>query len=69
MHGENTLRALASELAYLEAWAPFAATGAPLHWPAAEATLLKFVAHHLWNPAKREAQRKHGMPHVAGKSS
>jgi hypothetical protein len=29
--GENTLRALASDLAYLEAWAA-AATGAPLPW-------------------------------------
>ena len=47
---------------------PFAATGAPLHWPAAEATLLKFVAHHLWNPAKREAQRKHGMPQNVAES-
>jgi len=44
------------------------ATGAPLHWPAAEATLLKFVAHHLWNPAKREAQRKHGMPQNVAES-
>jgi hypothetical protein len=29
---------------------------------------LKFVAHHLWNPAKREAQRKHGMPQNVAKS-
>src|SRR5271165_4697371 len=47
---------------------PFAWTGAPLPWPAAEATLLKFVAHHLWNPAKREAQRKHGMPQNVAES-
>ena len=32
--GENSLRALASDLAYLEAWAA-AATGDPLPWPAA----------------------------------
>ena len=43
-------------------------TGAPLHWPAAEATLLKFVAHYLWDPAKREAQRKHGMPQNVAES-
>src|SRR4029077_1161405 len=33
--GENTLRALASDLAYLEAWA-MAATGVALPWPASE---------------------------------
>ena len=32
--GANTLRALASDLGYLEAWA-LAATGLPLPWPAA----------------------------------
>src|SRR5690606_33211083 len=42
--GENSLRALTSDLAYLEAWAR-AATGHPLPWPAPEAILLKFVAH------------------------
>jgi len=31
--GENSLRALASDLAYLEAWA-LAATATPLPWPA-----------------------------------
>ena len=50
--GENSLRALASDLAYLETWAD-AATGQPLSWPATEALALKFVAHHLWDPAKR----------------
>ena len=59
--GENTLRALASDLAYLEAWA-LAATGSPLPWPASEALTLKFVAHHLWDPAKRETDPEHGMP-------
>ena len=48
--GENSLRALASDLAYLEAWAQ-AATGAALPWPASESLALKFVAHHLWDPA------------------
>lgn len=59
--GENTLRALASDLAYLEGWAK-AATGAPLPWPASEGLVLKFVAHHLWDPAKRETDPQHGMP-------
>jgi integrase len=59
--GENTLKALASDLAYLEAWA-LAASGETLPWPAPEALLLKFVAHHLWDPARREADDRHGMP-------
>ena len=29
---------------------------------------MKFVAHHLWNRAKREAQRKHGMPRNVAES-
>ena len=40
--GENSLRALASDLAYLEAWAA-AAAGHPPPWPATEALTLKFV--------------------------
>ncbi|WP_377295279.1 site-specific integrase [Rhizobium sp. SG2393] len=59
--GENTLRALTSDLAYLEAWS-LAATGASLPWPAPEALLLKFVAHHLWQPEQREIDPGHGMP-------
>jgi integrase len=59
--GENTLRALASDLAYLEGWAK-AATGEPLSWPAPESLVLKFVAHHLWDPTKRETDPHHGMP-------
>lgn len=59
--GENSLRALASDLAYLEAWS-LAAMGAPLPWPASEGLALKFVAHHLWDPAQREADSAHGMP-------
>jgi len=59
--GENSLRALASDLAYLEAWAQ-AATASPLPWPAPEGLALKFVAHHLWDPAKRETDLAHGMP-------
>lgn len=59
--GDNTLRALTSDLAYLEAWS-LAATGSPLPWPAPEALLLKFVAHHLWDPGRRENDPDHGMP-------
>jgi len=55
------LRALTSDLAYLQAWS-LAATKKSLPWPAPEALLLKFVAHHLWDPAKRETDPEHGMP-------
>jgi hypothetical protein len=64
--GENSLRALASDLAYLEAWA-LAAAGTPLPWPAPEALALKFVAHHLWDPARRDSDPGHGMPAVVAK--
>ena len=59
--GPNSLRALASDLGYLEAWAR-ASTGAPLAWPATEATVLRFIAHHLWDAAERERNKEHGMP-------
>lgn len=59
--GDNTLRALTSDLAYLEAWG-LAATRHSLSWPAPEALLLKFVAHHLWDPQRRETDADHGMP-------
>lgn len=59
--GDNTLRALTSDLAYLEAWG-MAVTGKSLPWPAPEALLLKFVAHHLWDPQRRETDADHGMP-------
>lgn len=59
--GDNTLRALTSDLAYLEAWG-LATTGSSLPWPAPEALLLKFVAHHLWDPEKRATNPDHGMP-------
>ncbi|RVC97332.1 MAG: integrase [Mesorhizobium sp.] len=59
--GDNSLRALASDLGYLEAWCQ-ASTGEPLPWPAPEALLLKFVAHHLWDRARRETDPAHGMP-------
>lgn len=59
--GDNTLRALTSDLAYLQAWS-VAATGQSLVWPAPEALLLKFVANHLWDPEKKKADPGHGMP-------
>ncbi len=59
--GANTLRALASDLGYLEAWCELA-TGASLPWPAPESLLLKFVAHHLWDPAERAEDSSHGLP-------
>ncbi|HWU62583.1 MAG TPA: site-specific integrase [Ensifer sp.] len=59
--GENTLRAFASDLGYLEAWC-LAATEGPLPWPAPQSLVLKFIAHHLWDPARRETDPAHGMP-------
>ena len=59
--GANSLRAITSDLAYLEAWA-LAATKHSLPWPAPEALLLKFVAQHLWDPQKRATDPNHGMP-------
>ena len=59
--GANTLKALASDLAYLEAWCLLAAS-ITLPWPAPQSLLLKFVAHHLWDPARREQDPGHGMP-------
>jgi integrase len=60
--GANTMRALASDLAYLEAWAQ-ASTGKQMPWPAPEALLIKFVAHHLWDRHQQELDPAHGMPH------
>ncbi len=65
--GPNSLRALASDLAYLEAWAR-ASTHAPLVWPASETTALRFIAHHLWDEEEREKNPEHGMPEVVGDS-
>ncbi len=59
--GANTLRALTSDLAYLQAWS-LAATGRSLPWPAPEALLLKFVAHHFWDAQRRLTDPQHGMP-------
>lgn len=59
--GANTLRAMASDLAYLDAWSN-AAEMSPVAWPATEATVLRFIAHHLWDPRERLRDPLHGMP-------
>jgi integrase len=59
--GANTLRALASDLAYLEAWCQVA-TGRPLPWPADPELVLKFIAHHMWDPDQKAIDPAHGMP-------
>lgn len=65
--GVNTLRALASDLAYLKAWS-LAATGVSLPWPAPTGLLLKFVAHHLWDPERRKIDPDHGMPETVAQN-
>ena len=65
--GANTLRAFASDLAYLEAWAR-AATGGALPWPATPALALKFIAHHLYDPAAKALDAAHGMPDAVAAS-
>jgi len=63
--GENSLRALTSDFSYLEGWC-LVATGSPLPWPAPVPLILKFIAHHLWDPDKKMSDPDHGMPdHVA----
>jgi integrase len=59
--GENSLAGAGVGPGLLEGWAA-AASSAPLPWPATEALALKFVAHHLWHPAQRESDPRHGMP-------
>lgn len=59
--GENSLRALTSDLSYLQAWC-MAAMGENLLWPAPVPLILKFIAHHLWDPGQRQENATHGMP-------
>lgn len=59
--GANTLRAMTSDLLYLDSWCRFA-TGDELVWPAPVELVMKFIAHHLWDPAKRAETTAHGMP-------
>lgn len=64
--GENSLKALTSDCSYLEGWC-VAATGEHLPWPAPVPLILKFIAHHLWDPDKKRSDPSHGMPEdVAG---
>jgi integrase len=65
--GANSLRALASDLAYLEAWSRVA-TGAALTWPISEAAVLRFIAHHLWDEEEREKNPDHGMPEAVAEA-
>ncbi|MFZ3181688.1 MAG: tyrosine-type recombinase/integrase [Methylocystis silviterrae] len=59
--GPNSLRAFASDLGYLETWSR-AAISAPLAWPVTETTILRFIAHHLWDEDEHEKNPEHGMP-------
>lgn len=59
---ENTLRAVGSDLGYLEAWHATVHDGRPLPWPAADETGLRFVGHHLFLAEERERDAAHGMP-------
>jgi integrase len=59
--GPNSLRALRGDLAYLEAWM-LVCDGVQLSWPPTEEQVLKFVAHHLWDPEEHARNPKHGMP-------
>lgn len=59
--GRNSLRALRSDLDYLEAWS-LACTGDPLPWPPTRDLILRFVAHHLWDAEERARRPAHGMP-------
>jgi len=64
--GENTLRALRSDIVYIDTWCR-AATGRDLPWPSPEGLVLKFVAHHLWDPEHRERDAAHGMPEAVAR--
>lgn len=59
--GDNSLRALSSDLGYLEAWGR-AALGAALPWPAPLDLVLKFIAHHMWDADEKALNPNHGMP-------
>ncbi len=57
----NTLRAVAADLAYIQAWCR-ATTDAPLPWPAPQDLLLTFVSHHLRQPSSDTAGAREAMP-------
>lgn len=58
---DNTLRALASDLGYLEAWCT-ALTGAALPWPAPHGLIVTFIAQHLCDLNAQQAGTGNGMP-------
>lgn len=59
--GPNALRAIRSDIGYLEAWS-LACDNKPLPWPPSSALVLRFIAHHLWDPEEKAANPDHGMP-------
>ncbi|HAT85927.1 MAG TPA: integrase [Rhizobiales bacterium] len=63
--GANSLRALASDFGYLQAWCRVA-TGYSLTWPAPKDLVLKFIAHHLWSEEEKAQSPDHGMPKYVG---
>ena len=61
---ENTVRAIASDLAYLEAWSR-AVRGQPLFWPPTDEDALRFIAHHLFVTPQGAPEEARGMPRGA----
>ncbi len=58
--GANTLRALASDLGYLETWCQLSLSS-PCPGRRRRACFV-LVAHHLWDPVERAEDPSHGMP-------
>ncbi|TFL16031.1 tyrosine-type recombinase/integrase [Jannaschia formosa] len=65
--GANSLRALRSDLGYLEAWSR-ATRGRALDWPPSRETVLTFIAHHLWDPDEKVRDPGHGMPRAVSEA-
>src|SRR5690554_6925021 len=59
--GDNSRRAMESDLRYIAGWYA-ALTGQDLPWPPGLDLALRFIAHHLWSPEERERDPDHGMP-------
>lgn len=64
--GENSRRAITSDLRYISAWSTIA-TGSELPWPPTVDLVLKFIAHHMWSVEERERDADHGMPAVVSR--
>lgn len=56
---DNSIRALATDLAHLEAWS-IATTGTTLPWPAPEALVLRFIQDHLGHLSDKDAALAQG---------